>query len=72
MNIENKDLKRELELEEEDLRMRWSVLKILIDGLEENGHPKLASIFRKVLNRAIDQICDKFDDDVEFRNSWKF
>ena len=72
MNIENKDLKRELELEEEDLRMRWNILKILIDDLEENGHPKLANIFRRVLNRAIDQIYDKFDEDIESRNSWKF
>ena len=72
MNIENKDLKRELELEEEDLRMRWNILKVLIDGLEEDGHPKLANTFRKVLNHAIDQIYDKFDDDIESRDSWKF
>ena len=69
---------KELELEEENLRAQWTIMQEMFNQLDENGHHKLANMFKSFMNKSIKKICDTYpiEDDEEAQlketESWLF
>lgn len=68
----------ELEMEREELRVRWHIMQRMLDELNEKGHHKTANMIKHFMNKAIKKICDKYptedDEDAQLREmeSWLF